>query len=134
MFSIELLVSAIKGSNNGINEFIKLKSDECNCLSYAYFDELNYYKNKVNIEMIHQITFTSKSCDDILEFINSIKFNKHIYIDCVYRNEHSNNKILYASKNYCKLNLDKRNRREYVKNETFTDDENIILNALCTTK
>lgn len=133
MFSIELSVNATKGVNERINEYIRMESEKNNCLSHVFFDELNYYKNKANIEMIHQLNFTSDTSDNILNFINSIKYKKNIYIDCVYRNGY-NCKILYASKNYCKQNLDKRNRKQYLNNETFSDDETMILNALCTTK
>lgn len=131
MFSIELSVNAVKGSNIGINEIIKQLGIDLNCLSYAYYDDVVYDKSKkCNIQMIHQISFSKRARDNFILFINSVKKYKEIYIDCVYTMLHNNCKILFASKFYCKNNMNKQGRKSYLENETFTEEENIILNAL----
>ena len=131
MFSIELSVNAVKGSNMKVNEFIKELCIDLNCLSYAYYDDVIYEKSKnINIQMIHQVSFSRNSKDDFVSFINLIKHNKHIYIDCVYTMICNKCKILFASKFYCKNNMDKQSRKSYLENEIFTEEENAILNAL----
>ena len=135
MFSIELSVNAVKGSNMNVNKFIKQLCEELNCLSYAYYDDVIYEKSKnCNIQMIHQISFSRNAQNDFISFINLIKRNKYIYIDCVYTIISNKCKILFASKFYCKNNMDKQSRKSYLENEIFSEEENIILNALCIKK
>ena len=132
MFTIELSVNAVKGSNMKVNDFIKELCEELNCLSYSYYDDdIIYDKGKsCNIQMIHQISFSRGANDVFISFINSIKYNKYIYIDCIYAMQSNNCRVLFASKFYCKNNMSKHCRKSYLENEIFTEEENKILTAL----
>ena len=135
MYSIELSVNAMKGSNIGLDKFIKDTASEYNCLSITSFDDIICDKNrKYYINMTYIISFSKHECSKFLSFIDVIKYEKGFYIDCVYSMMSNKCKILNASKYYCKNNLNKQNRKSYLENEIFTEDENKILDALCIKK
>lgn len=114
-----------------VNDFIKELCEELNCLSYAYYDDIIYDKGKnCNIQMIHQISFSRSSTDEFIFFINSIKYNKYIYIDCIYAMQSNKCRVLFASKFYCKNNMSKQSRKSYLENEIFSEEESKILNTL----
>ena len=128
MFSIEFYVNQ---QNEEIHRWIKCVSEQSGCLSFVCYDEMNIPNKQI---ISYMISFSNTDVRKCISFIETIKHEKNIHIESLYMMRNNKCKMLYASPEYCKHNMDKQSRKSYLENEIFSEDEIRILDALSTKK
>lgn len=126
MFSIELSTALTQERIPGHIKGIALLYG---CDSLFEMEETNINKNKTRqIQVIH-VGFDETNVNNLINFLQKIKYAKNIYIECVYYSD-IKCKMLYASPYYIKTNMDKSQKKKYLKTCTYSDVEQSIIDTL----
>tara|TARA_B100000902_G_C27308313_1_gene916906 strand:+ start:2535 stop:2954 length:420 start_codon:yes stop_codon:yes gene_type:complete len=132
-YAIELSTDDRKARMVIINETTRRQEAEKYMCEMQYFThEVEIKKRKISkMNMTQVVIFSKKNFESMLKYIQEIRKNRQIYIECIYRDDSSSD-LLYASPKYLK-NLDKNFVKSYKKqinNKIRKDDELEIYEAL----
>ena len=74
------------------------------------------------------LSFSDEELDNFLQFIEMIKRQKNLYIECIYHDD-CYVKLLYASSYYLKT-IDKEFVTKYRKPRSYSEEELLVLNKV----
>jgi predicted SAM-dependent methyltransferase len=131
-YNIEVSFNVFKnGSVTKLLEEVREFAGECFCED---FYEDYEFENKVRFQRRHcliSVSFPQEKINNMIKFLNRVRKNNGIYIELIYNED--NNSILYASQYFITQKMDKYAAKDFKiqkRNRSYSDDENMILNAV----
>jgi hypothetical protein len=129
-YNIEISINMLKESRFSEVESIILETANLyGCDNIYSISEEDGTTKIPRYHYIFIVHFLEENFDNFVKFVKIVKSHKKGYIECIYSNTNTNNKLIYASSYYLN-NIHKdasQKYKQFVKDKSFTENEYTII-------
>jgi hypothetical protein len=128
-YNIELSINLLKQSSfSDVDDMIFYFKNNYNCQNVFTISETDGTSKIPRYSYVLMVSFAKDEFDNFLSFIQMVKLQKNLYIECIYHDDCCV-KLLYASSYYLKT-IDKEFVVKYKKPRSYSEEEIRVLDKV----